>query len=178
MNEAKKMPLKFYVYADFNRLLMNKNVIKGSPYQYNDSAITEINIPSGTLDYVLNIINTDSAIYKILAVDQKQCEVLTNTLTNMKIPYYVMTSSKPKEGINIDVTDIYHGFEIPSLGVKIYADKELFNSKIKIGKFASKYSEATKLDSYEDLKKGDYVVHDQYGIGQFLDIETREVNGI
>ena len=178
MNKDKKLPLKFYVYADFNRLIMNKSIIKGLPFKYNDSSIVEINMPEGNLDYILNIINSDGAKYKILVANQKQCESLSNTLNNMKVPYYVMTSSKYKEGINILVSDIYHGYEIPSLSLKIYADKELFNSKIKIGRFASKYSEATKLDSFEELKKGDYVVHDRYGIGQFVDLETRKTSGI
>ena len=178
MHEAKKIPLKFYVYADFNRLLMNKNIINGLPYKYNDSRIVEINMPSGSLDYTLNIINNDPSKYKILSVDQKQCETLVSTLSSLNIKYNLMVSNPYVEGVNILVSDIYHGYDVPDLDLKIYADKELFNSKIKIGKFASKYSEATKLDSYEDLKKGDFVVHDQYGIGQFIDIETREVNNI
>ncbi len=34
------------------------------------------------------------------------------------------------------------------------------------------------LKSYEDLKPGDYVVHEYNGIGQFVDIKTIEVEGI
>ena len=40
------------------------------------------------------------------------------------------------------------------------------------------YAEARTLNSYEELNKGDYVVHDQYGIGQYVAIESRMVNGI
>lgn len=34
------------------------------------------------------------------------------------------------------------------------------------------------LNSYEDLKVGEYVVHINHGIGQYLGIETVEVNGV
>ena len=178
MHEDKRLPLKFYVYGDFDRLLLDKDIIEGNQFKYVDSIITENNMPSGSLDYLVNIINGEHIKYKILVVDNKQCSTLINTLTSMKIKYNLVIDNHFEEGINVFISDIYHGFEVPKLGIKIYADKELFNNKIKVGKFAGKYSDATKLDTYEDLKNGDYVVHDQYGIGQYIDIETREVNGI
>ena len=40
-----------------------------------------------------------------------------------------------------------------------------------------KYRDATKISDYNELKVGDYVVHDTNGIGQYMGIETLVVDG-
>ena len=39
-------------------------------------------------------------------------------------------------------------------------------------------SNAERLKDYNELEKGDYVVHHIHGIGQYLGIETIEIKGI
>ncbi|MBR4422423.1 MAG: transcription-repair coupling factor, partial [Erysipelotrichaceae bacterium] len=67
---------------------------------------------------------------------------------------------------------------IDELDLAVYTDKEIFKQKTHTGRFAHKYAEARTLNSYEELNPGDYVVHDQYGIGRFVAIEKRTVNNI
>ncbi|MBQ3962981.1 MAG: transcription-repair coupling factor, partial [Erysipelotrichaceae bacterium] len=95
----------------------------------------------------------------------------------MDIPYSIYTDEL-KQGINIGYGDLFGGFTIEDLDLSIYTVRELFKKRHHSGRYANRYAEARTLNSYEELKKGDYVVHDQYGIGQYVAIESRMVNGI
>lgn len=177
MYEEKKLPLRFYVYGDLNRLLTNKEIIKGEPFKNALSKITEIDLPYGNIDYLLTLIDKENIKYKVIVLDGKEMEEVVNSLNNFNIKYAVYTGEL-KTGINIMYGEIYTGFEILDLDLAIYTNAELYKQRKSFGKFASKYAEARTLNSYEELNPGDYVVHDQYGIGQYVAIETKKVNGI
>ena len=176
MYDEKKLPLKFYVYADFNTLISKHNYISGEPFK-EISHISEIDLPYGTIDYVLNVLNNDKSKYKLIVLDDKQTEEVINSLIKQNIKYSIYTNEL-NEGINVGYGYLYGGFEINELDLAVYTTKELFKKRAHTGRFANRYLESRKLTSYEELNKGDYVVHDQYGIGQFVDIETRVVNGV
>ena len=176
MHEEKKLPLRFYVYADFNGEISNVDLIKGEAFK-NISYISEIDLPYGNIDYLINIITTQTSKYKLIVLKDSDCEQVINSLVKLNIPYSIYTS-EIKEGINVGYGSLFGGYEIKELDLSIYTSKELFKQKVRSGRFASKYAEATALNSYEELNKGDYVVHDQYGIGQYVAIEKRQVNGI
>ncbi len=176
MHEEKRLPLKFYVYSDFDSELEKEKYIKGEPFK-EQSNINEIDLPYGTIDYVLNILNASPTKYKLIVLDNKLTQEVIDSLIKNNIKYSVY-SSELHEGINIGLGNLYGGFEIPKLDLAIYSKKELFKKRNHSGRFANKYIESRTINSYEELNKGDYVVHDQYGIGQFVDIETKVVNGI
>jgi transcription-repair coupling factor (superfamily II helicase) len=176
MYDEKKLPLKFAVYADFHRECAGQRIIEGRPFG-DISPLSEIDLPYGTLDYVLSIIAKEKYGRKLIAVDEKQYEELLGSLKKQEIPYTPF-KKKLNEGINIVRSNLFGGFAIDSLDLAVYTPKEIFKQRAHIGRFAHKYAEARTLNSYEELNPGDYVVHDQYGIGRFVAIERREVNGI
>lgn len=53
----------------------------------------------------------------------------------------------------------------------------LFNSKKVNFAYSSKFKEGIILGNYEELEKGDFVVHEMYGIGQFVGVEEIELSG-
>ena len=66
---------------------------------------------------------------------------------------------------------VHQGFAIPALNTTILSHHELF------GQFALRRRQrpmrvTAPIDTLEDLQRGDYVVHNSYGIGRFLGIET------
>ena len=176
MYEEKKLPLKFYVYGDFKSECAGCDILQGRSFEA-ISHVKEIDLPYGNLDYVLSIINLDHNLYKVISTDNKRVEEITESLNKHKIEYKIYTGSL-NEGINIDCNNLYGGFEIDNLDLIVYTNKEIFKEKARMGRYANRYVEARTLNSYEELNKGDYVVHDQYGIGQYVAIETREINGI
>ena len=176
MHEEKKLPLKFYVYSDFKTELSNIKYIEGKPYS-DISAIEGIDLPYGNIDYVVSVLNSQNSKYKLIVLDDKHTENLINSLISQNIKYEIY-NGEIKEGINIGYGYLYGGYYIDSLDLSVYSEAELFRHKTHTGRFANKYAEARTLNSYEELEAGDYVVHDQYGIGQYVAIETRRVNGI
>ena len=176
MYEEKKLPLRFYVYSDFKKEVSNTEMIEGRPFS-DISYISQIDLPYGNIDYLVNVLSNEKIKHKLVLLDDKHFEEFTNSLIKLNIPYSIY-DKQLKEGINLKYGDVYGGFEIEKLDLGVYTAMELFKTRIHKGRYANKYAEARTLNSYEELNKGDYVVHDQYGIGQYVKIETRVVNGI
>ncbi len=88
----------------------------------------------------------------------------------------VGTKDALSEGINLYAGTIPFGVELLDEKVVIITAKEIFvKTAQKIKHF--QYKEAKTISSYQDLSIGDYVVHDNHGIGQYLGIKTLEVQG-
>ncbi|MDP3386066.1 MAG: CarD family transcriptional regulator, partial [Eubacteriales bacterium] len=69
------------------------------------------------------------------------------------------------------------GIDFPDLKLILLTEKDIIGSKIRRKK-ASKKHKASKIDTFTDLKPGDYVVHEHHGIGIYKSIEKIEVKGI
>jgi transcription-repair coupling factor (superfamily II helicase) len=66
------------------------------------------------------------------------------------------------------------GFDFPSVRYAVISDREAFGSK-KRPKEKKKKSKA--IEVFTDLKVGDYVVHENHGIGQYVGIEQIKIEG-
>lgn len=71
------------------------------------------------------------------------------------------------------------GFSIPDLKLVVLTEGDLFGQKKTRTKYRkkSRYS-GEKIKSFDDLSVGDYVVHENHGIGIYRGIEKIEVDGI
>ena len=76
---------------------------------------------------------------------------------------------------------IYHpltsGFELIDDNIVVYSNYELNTQKKKPTSYKSTIKEGKKISDYNELNVGDYVVHLQHGIGQYVGIQTLETNG-
>lgn len=111
--------------------------------------------------------------YKVsLCLDNKaQEELIKKDLEENNISYQI-SDEVIEEGVNINHYSIDEGFAIESKKIIFLSPEELFHIRSRNKRFTSKFKEGKILQSFEDLKPGDYVVHELYGIGQFLDITT------
>ncbi|WP_293895314.1 MULTISPECIES: transcription-repair coupling factor [unclassified Sphaerochaeta] len=62
------------------------------------------------------------------------------------------------------------GFGIPSLKVVAICEHEIFGRRRQVIK-TLQHTQTSALDSFVDLNEGDYVVHVNYGVGQFVKID-------
>lgn len=69
------------------------------------------------------------------------------------------------------------GFVYEDIGLVIVSDKDLF-SKGKGKRRRSKKPKGSKIESFVDLKAGDYIVHENHGIGVFSGIEKMVVDNV
>ncbi|WP_200804884.1 transcription-repair coupling factor [Anaerosalibacter sp. Marseille-P3206] len=92
---------------------------------------------------------------------------------------YVEDSNREIKTSQIFITEgsIHRGFEYPNIKFALISDKEVYGTiKRKTRKPTKKDRE--KIVSFSDLKIGDYVVHENHGIGQYLGIEQLDIQGI
>lgn len=75
--------------------------------------------------------------------------------------------------------NLQSGFELPSVHLVVITEGEMFSQKQRKARKVSKSMDnAERIKSYTELKVGDYVVHQNHGIGKYLGIGTLEVGGI
>lgn len=79
---------------------------------------------------------------------------------------------------NIQTTDpiFYQGFSVDCMTV--YTRQEIFRHQNRKVPYQKTFSQSTALNDILELEVGDYIVHAQYGIGQYLGVETKEIKGL
>ena len=87
-------------------------------------------------------------------------------------------SSICKESVNLIEGNLRHGFHFVDEKILFITEHEIFQKKLKRRFRRQHVSNAERLKDYNELEKGDYVVHHIHGIGQYLGIETIEIKGI
>lgn len=72
---------------------------------------------------------------------------------------------------------VHRGFEYPQLKFVVITEADIFGAEKKKRRKKSTY-EGQKIQSFTDLNIGDYVVHENHGLGIYKGIEKLEVEGI
>ena len=72
--------------------------------------------------------------------------------------------------------NIHNGFEYPLLGFVVITENDIFSGKKK-KKVRKKKYEGKAIAEFNELNIGDYVVHENYGVGIYKGIEKIEVEG-
>jgi transcription-repair coupling factor (superfamily II helicase) len=79
---------------------------------------------------------------------------------------------------SVVVSPLPSGFEFPGLRLVLLTEGDLFGRRPRRSRRAPAQPGGARLLSYEDLQVGDYVVHVQHGIGQYLGTRTLTVQGV
>ena len=164
-----------------------KKVVYGTSFASSSETVEflvhPINVPSRNLAYVIpliqNYLNGNDALL-ISLPDPHQRETIVSFLNDAGIPFEEVDGlSLPSETkVGLTSQAIAEGFEIPSLKIACLTSSELFGHRSINTKFTARFKNSQVLRSYEDLRPGDYIVHEYNGIGQFIDVKTIEVDGI
>jgi len=78
-------------------------------------------------------------------------------------------------GINILIGDLSSGFKSNDLNLVLFTENEIFGHKKRKKLKLDDIHPGEKISTFTDLDKGDYVVHENHGIGRFMGIETLEI---
>ena len=78
--------------------------------------------------------------------------------------------------LELRIGHLWRGFQFSDINVAVLTDHEIFH-RYSHRREPKKPIHARAIDSFLDLKKGDYVVHLAHGIGRFLGMETLEEDG-
>lgn len=117
----------------------------------------------------------------ILAPNEERQEKMQQIFADYGIETTVQTLENfqlPAEMPTIIEGALKNGIEFPLYKLAIVTDQELFKTKPRRRKRKQKISNAERIQSYQELKVGDYVVHENHGIGKYIGIETLKMQNI
>lgn len=174
----------FSLFSSLDQALMNRIVLEFQSFldlkQPLESGISRIDMPDVSFDKKLEWIISQAMNQKVIcALSLSEQNLLIEGLNQHNIPYRRITENDSIElGINLIDHPLEEGFFCHKENIVVLTAKECFNTKKIIGKYTNKFNKAETLTSYQDLQIGDYVVHQQHGIGMYNGIKTRIDNNI
>ncbi|MDY2735122.1 transcription-repair coupling factor, partial [Intestinibacter sp.] len=185
-----------YTYEDLPFLIDDKKLIINSllPKPVNDFSVTNvINFESReipTYNSKMNVLVEDlnrlryNGYKVILAVNSSdRCKKLHEDLFNLGLEATISKSRNieiKSSQIVIIPANISKGFEYKSIKFQVITDNEIIGVNKRISKKSKKKKnkDGQKIESFLDLKIGDYVVHENSGIGRYTGIEQILVDGV
>lgn len=177
MSQESKMLPRFAVFKEYERVGINCQKIVEDPLTNNISHIVEVHVPNEPLDIKLKIIDQPGKI--VLVLNQKEIDHVKSVMKELGISSHTLKENDEiREGFSFFEGEYPDGFAIEGRKLYVYTSHDLFEIRHHAGRFEKKFQAAEVIQSYDDLDPGDYVVHAQYGVGQYLGIETRTIQGI
>lgn len=136
---------------------------------------------TGNIEFLLNEIkNKVKNRYRILilAGTPARAERLSKSLKDEGFAaVYSEEVDDLKEGtVTVTSGSLSRGMEFPDIKLSIISDKEVFKEKSERKRIFTK--KAGKIQSFTDIKPGDYVVHVNHGIGIYKGINELVIEGI
>ena len=117
----------------------------------------------------------------VLAGDERRASVLQDFFREHEIRamYYPELKKLPAFGaVSISVGSLSAGMEYPGIRLAVLTDAQLIRRKNRRPERKKKLpADRQRIESYADLSVGDYVVHENHGIGRFSGIVKMTVDG-
>lgn len=113
----------------------------------------------------------------ILGQDKSRCNNINEMLSNYSIEGHIQKEDILYKKVNIIQGSLAKGFVLYEDKLVVLSDRDIFKEKAK-SKKKKKNKKGKKIESFTDLKVGDYIVHDTHGIGLYAGIEQIAVEGI
>lgn len=179
-------PTHLQEYMSLDEALENVSISYGSKFSHSpdDEIFTIRNIVSpgtGIPSFIPMIQSYLSNFDKVVLAlgEERQRKTIEGLLKEFNIPFENVKGLEiPKDKLGISDFSLNIGFELPSYSLSYISSSEIFGKKLVATRFSSRFKNATILKSYQDLRPGDYVVHEYNGIGQFIQVKTMETEGI
>ncbi len=179
-HEENQLLLNYDLYEKSDKL-ENFKAIHTNEYE-NDNELRlkwhKSNIISHDLNATLKVMKNEAKTQRIIiAVDADRYESITESLINQNIRY-ALYDNQEAPGIYLILQDLDEGFILEDINTTIYSKKELFEYTFKKFRYDAKFFQSESLHRLNELDTFDYVVHRQYGIGKYMGISTKEIQGI
>ncbi|MDR1101522.1 MAG: transcription-repair coupling factor [Clostridiales bacterium] len=133
------------------------------------------------IDTVRGYVKSKRKVY-VVAGSETKAKNIVETLCERGL--FALYNDDGKDAVTVAVGEIREGFEYPEVNTAVISDRDIFGAVKKGRKGASggkfrgdNVTAAQRLQSYSDLETGDYVVHQNHGIGKYLGIKQITVSG-
>ena len=183
MTQELKMLPRFTVQHELNTVLAGRKITEIDSFdslrKVPHAMIREVALPNETLAIKLEIALKEGRGRQLyFFLQEHELKEVVPILKGKEIPFLIDDFKPRDEGLVLIHQALDEGFEALKENFVVYTSHELFKKKTKLGRYASKFKEAEALNSYQELQPGDFIVHSQHGVGQYLGIVTREFNGV
>lgn len=120
--------------------------------------------------------------YLITHQDENKLSYIEELLETRGLHYYILEDNNNKikpNHINVCVSNNAYGFNDYETNFEVITPNEFSPSKnARNNKYQKYYKHTTKIYHKDELSIGDYIVHQDYGIGIYLGIKTLEIRGL
>lgn len=124
-------------------------------------------------NYLQDKINDGYFIY-FLARNQHGLDKLKNYLNEIGIKE-ISEDDQETPGVRFAIGEITEGFELPKDKLVFLNESDFFKAPKR--KRSKKKENTRRIDHFTELKVGDYVVHDEHGIGKYKGITQMDFGG-
>ena len=173
----------FEGYSDFQKIYVNAPVFLFMPFQ---KQLRDIE----TLKAMISVVSRQGTIFngrmdfleaEIIRYLKLEYEIFLVCSTPERTENLKEFTSRLERGESIKVVEgiLSAGMEFPEEKLAIISDRDIFlSTKRRKTRKEGRDSGSRGIKAFVDIKEGDYVVHENHGIGKFLGIEQLEVQGI
>ncbi len=114
----------------------------------------------------------------ILTSSRDKSTGIAGILSDRQIPAYYTLSEPDLAARSVVILHglLESGFIFPEVGLAVLTEQDVLPQRKKKRRFREK--EGIRVGDYHQLTTGDFVVHEQHGIGQYLGVRTLEVGGV
>ncbi|MEG2837707.1 MAG: transcription-repair coupling factor [Erysipelotrichaceae bacterium] len=183
VQEAMALP-KYSLFHDFDLVIKPYSVIKIGLFVNHQHPLTSGIVALNAFDLKLSktmeyILNNKKDTKLVFALAKKEKTIVEEYLKDHDIQYQIIKEETPLDAeISILEKELVEGFSCTLEKIDVYSGKELFNTTPKLSRYANKFKEAEVLHNYMELEIGDFIVHQQHGIGKYLGIVNKEMDGV
>jgi transcription-repair coupling factor (superfamily II helicase) len=164
----------------FSNLLKKEGLLA---YKYNvDLNVKSVNPYSNNIEILKKDLRQwikDKYRIILLCGSKTRSERMVSLLNDNNIEAYYESGNStniPKAVVSVCSGSLSKGFEYSDINLVVVTESEIINKKKK--KKKKRTDNKYNIESFTDLKAGDYIVHDNYGVGIFKGIEKIEIDGI
>lgn len=177
MAQEKKMLPKFAVWHDFYQIKERLKKVVFDPFVDNFSNIEELHLPNESLAMKLKLLSAHQKV--LFCLKEQDAKRVIECCIEQDYKYSLITDDEPLHlGFQIAIHPIHQGFRYVIGNLVVVSGSELFETHHHVGRYEKKFQAAEVMNSYHELSPGDYIVHSQHGVGQYLGIETREIQTV
>ena len=148
-------------------------------YQFNQYPMQEFFSQFPLLKEEINRFRKSDYTVVLQANSASSLQSLHKTLQDYEIHLdYTKEKDIHEKAVQLIEGNLVQGFNFVDEKIVLITEHEMIQKKIKRRIRRQNISNAERLKDYNELEKGDYVVHNIHGIGRYLGIETIEVSGV
>lgn len=183
MCEEGKMLPRFSLFCEERRCLRHHPVTTIGLFERMQHPIRSriMTIPENELPFarrVADFVKEAKTNAVVLCADKADVKTIVEGLEDQNAAYTKDAVDWSRPGLYVCSFPFAEGFQCLREHIIVYTHRELFPKEKKFVRYRARFREANVLQDHLELNSGDYVVHQQYGVGRYMGIITRKDNGV